>query len=35
MKNQAPVMGEVLYVEYKKRLHGGVGDNEESCVSHG
>ena len=35
MKNHAPVMSEALYVEYKKRLHGGVGEDEESYASHG
>ena len=35
MKNHVLVMGEALYVEYKERLHGGVGEDEESCVSHG
>ena len=35
LKNHAPVMGEALHVEYKKRLHGGVGEDEESCTSHG
>ena len=35
MKNHAPVMGEPLYVDFKEKLHGGVGEDEESCVSHG
>ena len=34
-RNHAPVMGEALYVEYKVRLHGGVEEDEKSCVSHG
>ena len=35
MKNHAPVMGEALYVEYKEWLHGRVGEDKESCASHG
>ena len=35
MKNHASVMGEALYVEYKEMLRGGVGEDEESCASHG
>ena len=35
MNNHAPVMGEALYVEYKERLHGGVGEDEESSASDG
>ena len=35
MKNHAPVMGEALYVEYKEKLYGGVGEEEESSVSQG
>ena len=32
MKKHTPVMGEVLYVEYKERLHGGVEEDEESII---
>ena len=35
MKNHASVMGEALHVDYKERLHRGVGEDEESCTSHG